>query len=67
MLAGTAYFYNDFNNVILEMDIEEFSDMSTRELFDKILEIDASRVVVRGVSHNHQSEPSESIIFSKRY
>lgn len=67
MLAGTAYFYNDFHHAILEMDIEEFSDMSTRELFDKILDTNATKVVVRGVSNNHQSEPSESIIFSKRY
>jgi len=67
MLAGTVYFYNDFRRVILEMDIEDFDALSPKEVFDKILEIDATKVVVRGESHNHQVEAKESIIYSRRY
>ena len=67
MLAGTVYFYDSFKNVILEMDIEDFDELSTKELFENILDLDAQKVVVRGVSHNFQSDAKESIIFSKRY
>jgi len=67
MLAGTVYFYDSFKNVILEMDIEDFDALSTKELFEKILDLDAKKVAVRGVSNNFQSDAKESIIFSKRY
>ncbi|HIQ28242.1 MAG TPA: hypothetical protein EYH42_07050 [Sulfurovum sp.] len=67
MLAGIVYFYDSFKNVILEMDIEDFDALSTKELFEKILDLDAQKVVARGVSHNFQSDAKESIIFSKRY
>jgi len=67
MLAGTVYFIDKFNRTILEIDIEDFDGLSTRELFDKILALDATKVVVRGCSNNHQAEQKESIIFSKRY
>ena len=58
--------YDDFKREVLEMDIEDFDELSTVELFKKILELDATKVVVKGVRHNHQEE-KESIIFSKRY
>jgi len=67
MLAGRVYFLDKFNRTILEMDIEDFDELSTKELFEKILDVDAQKVVVRGVSHNFQSDAKESIIFSKRY
>ena len=67
MLAGTVYFYDDFKRVIIEMDIEDYDELSTREFFDKILELGAVKVVVRGCSHNHQDEMSGSILYSKRY
>ena len=67
MLAGTVYFYNEFKHTLLEMDIEDFDELSTETLFKRILELGATKVVVRGVSNNQQSNPSESIIFSKRY
>ena len=66
MLAGTVYFYNDFRHTILEIDIEDFN-FSQREFFDKILELGATKVVVKGVSHNHQSKASESVLYSERY
>ncbi len=66
MLVGTVYFYDDFKRIVLEMDIEDYN-FSPRELFDKILELNATKVVVRGYSHNHQKEESESIIYSQRY
>ena len=67
MLAGTVYFYNEFNRVLLEMDLEDFDDFTNKQLFEKILDLDASKVVVKGISHNHQSKTSERIIFSRRY
>ncbi len=67
MLAGTVYFLDDFKRTILEMDIEDFDEMTTKELFDKILELDAIKVVVRGFTNNQQSNARETIIFSKRY
>ena len=67
MLAGTVYFLDDFKRTILEMDIEDFDEMTTKELFDKILEIDACKVVARGLTNNQQSNARETIIFSKRY
>ena len=66
MLAGTVYFYNEFGHVLLEMDIEDYH-YTPRELFDKILELKATKVVVKGFSHNHQLEASESIIYSQGY
>ncbi len=66
MLAGTVYFLDDFNRPILEMDIEDFDELSTKELFEKILELNAVNVVVRGVNCDTTKE-RESIIFSKRY
>ena len=64
MLAGTVYFYNEFGHVLLEMDIEDFN-YTPRELFDKILELKATKVVVKGFSHNHQEKESTSIIYSE--
>jgi len=66
MLAGTVYFYNEFKHILLEIDIEDFS-FSQREFFDKIIEIGATKVVVRGVSNNNQSKESESILYSQNY
>jgi len=66
MLAGTVYFYNNFKRVILEMDIKDFDELSTKELFEKILELEAVKVVVRGVNCDSEEE-RKSIIFSKRY
>ena len=67
MLAGTVYFYNEFKRVILEMDIEDYEGLTKREFFDKILELGAVKVVVRGFSHNHQDEASGSVLYSERY
>ena len=67
MLAGTVYFYDDFKNVIFEIDIEDYDDLSKREFFDKILELGAVKVVVKGFSHNHQDEASGSVLYSERY
>ena len=66
MLVGTVYFYDDFKRIVLEIDIEDYN-FSPRELFDKILELNATKVVVRGYSNNNQKEESESIIYSQRY
>ncbi len=66
MLAGTVYFLDDFNRPILEMDIEDFDELSTKELFEKILELNAVKVVVRGANCDTTKE-RESIIFSKRH
>lgn len=67
MLAGTVYFYDDRNDVLLEMDIEDYDDLSQKEFFDKILELGASKVVVKSVSNNQQSKESEIILYSKNY
>jgi len=39
MLAGSVLFYNDFNRVIKEMDIEEFEVMSREEFFKLIINL----------------------------
>ena len=67
MLAGTVYFLDDFKHTLLEMDIEDFDALSNEELFERILALKASKVVVRGVSNNQQSKTNETIIFSRRY
>ena len=66
MLAGTVYFYNEFKHILLEIDIEDFN-FSQREFFDKILEVGATKVVVRGFSNNNQRKESESILYSRDY
>ena len=66
MLAGTVCFYDAFKRTLLELDIEEFDEMSTEQLFKRILELGAAKVVVKGFSNNHQNTPYESIIFSER-
>ncbi len=67
MLAGTVYFYGDRNDVLFKMDIEDYDDLSQKAFFDKILELGASKVVVKGVSNNQQSNESETILYSKNY
>ena len=52
--------------MIKEIDTEEFN-FTQREFFDKILELGATKVVVKGVSHNHQSKASEIVLYSKNY
>jgi len=66
MLAGTVYFYDSYKNIRLEMDIEDYN-MSNEELFAKILELNVSKVVVKGISHSDQMKETVSIIFSERY
>ena len=66
MLAGTVYFNDDFKHTLLEIDTEEFN-FTQREFFNKILEIGATKVVVKGVSNNHQNEESETVLYSERY
>ena len=66
MLAGTVYFYDDFKHSLLEMDIEDLN-FSQREFFDKILEVGATKVVIKSVSNSHQSKESETVLYSERY
>ena len=49
------------------MDIEDFDGLSNEELFQKILELNAVKVVLRGVSHNHQENENEQIIFERNW
>ena len=64
MLAGNVFFYNDFNRVIKEMDIEEFDAMSREEFFKLIIELDAYRVIKSGYYHGGQIEATESVLYS---
>ena len=66
MLVGTVYFYNEFKHILLEIDIEDFN-FSQREFFDKILEMSATKVMVRGFGNNNQREESESMLYSQNY
>ena len=64
MLAGSVLFYNDFNRVIKEMDIEEFEAMSREEFFKLIINLNAYKVKKSGYYHGGQMEPTESVLYS---
>ncbi len=67
MLAGTVCFLDDFKRTILEMDIEDFDGLSQGEFFEKIITLNASKVVVKGESNNHQTKAYEAVLYARRY
>ena len=55
MLAGTIYFYNDKEELIKEIDVEEYEDLSKDEFEQMVKDIGASRVILKAFYHNHHS------------
>ena len=66
MLAGNVLFYNDYNRVIKEIDIEEFDAINREEFFKLIIELDAYKVIKSGYYHGGQMEPKETVLYSYR-
>ncbi len=64
MLAGTVYFYNDKEELIKEIDVEEYEDLSKDEFEQMIKNIGASRVILKAFYHNHHSG-KETILYSR--
>lgn len=64
MLAGTVYFYNEFGEVIKELDLEAYEDLTEEAFKNMIEEISAQKVVLRSFSHNHHSGVEE-ILYQK--
>ena len=55
MLAGTVYFYNEAGEVVKELDLEAYEDLTEEAFKNMIEEISAQKVVLRSFSHNHHS------------
>ncbi len=55
MLAGTIYFYNDKEELIKEIDVEEYDDLSEDEFKQMIDDTGASKVMLHAFYHNHHS------------
>ena len=53
MLAGTIYFYDDKEELIKEIDLEEYDDLSEDEFKQMIEDAGASKVMLRAYYHNH--------------
>ena len=53
MLAGTIYFYNDKEELMKEIDVEEYDDLSEEEFKQMIDDIGASKVTLRAYYHNN--------------
>ncbi len=64
MLIGNVLFYNNFNRVIKEMDIEEFDKMSREAFFELIIELNIYMVLKKGYYHSEQKEPKEKVLYS---
>ena len=61
MLAGTVYFYNESGEVVRELDLEAYEDL-TQEAFRKLAkETAAQKVVLRSFSHNHHGGVEETL------
>ena len=66
MLAGTVYFYNDKNEIIKEIDVSEYDKMTQDEFNETIEKLNASKVVLNAVYHNHHLG-TETILYPKKY
>ena len=64
MLAGTVYFYDDKEELIEEIDVEEYEGLSAEEFEQKILVLGASKVIMRAFYHNHHYG-TETIVYEK--
>ena len=64
MLAGTVYFYDEAMEILKEMDLEDYEDL-TEEAFQKLIQqLNAIKVTLNAFSHNHHSG-KETILYSK--
>ena len=64
MLAGTVYFYNEAGEVVKELDLEAYEDLTEEAFKNMIEEISAQKVVLRSFSHNHH-DGVEGILYQK--
>ena len=62
MLFGTYYFYKD-SNLIKEIDINDLPPMDDNTFKQYVLNLDADKVVARGVYLEHQLEESEEVLY----
>ncbi len=65
MLVGSVRFYNNFNRIIKEIDIEKFGTMSREDFFKLIIELDAYKVIKAGYYHGGQKDLSEIVLYSQ--
>ena len=61
MLAGTVYFYNKAGEVVRELDLEAYEDLTEEAFKNMIEEISAQKVVLRSFSHNHHGGVDETL------
>ena len=64
MLAGTVYFYDDKKELVGEIDVEDYEDLTKDEFMQMIRELGASRVVLKAFYHNHHNG-TESVLYDK--
>lgn len=62
MLAGTVYFYNNAEELIKEIDVEEYEDLSEDKFHQMIRELSASRVTLTAYYHNHH-KGTETLLY----
>ena len=53
MLAGTVYFYDENNNVIKTMDLEDYEDLTKNEFIKIVQELKSYKVALKAYAHNH--------------
>ena len=64
MLAGTVYFYNEKEELIKEIDVEEYDDFSEDEFEQMIDDTGVSKVILRAYYHNHHSG-TDTVLYPK--
>lgn len=64
MLAGTIYFYDDKEEPIKEIGVEDYEGLTKDEFMQIIQELGASRVVLKAFYHNHHNG-IESVLYDK--
>ncbi len=64
MLAGTVYFYDDKEELIEEIDLEEYDNLSEDVFAQMISDLNAFRVVLNAVYHNHHNG-TETVLYEK--
>ena len=65
MLAGEVFFYNEKEEIIETMDIEDYDGMSKTEVTEFMEKINCFKATVHGIYTNHQPDPHIKIIYEK--
>lgn len=65
MLAGEVFFYNEKEEIIETMDVEDYDTMSKTEVTEFLEKINCFKATIHGFYTNHQLKPRIEVIYEK--